>query len=157
MKIRHQQQQQRIEAITGKESDKKIKRYSNSLRLLGWFTVSSIKIYSNQKAFEDDVHLHCVKRSSGYGWKAGITEIVYGWVVEDYKEYSTPIDLEELRVDLGFPCEEQIRRSDNGPPNNIISKSDSTIKNVKPRKTQYADNLSLKCERIFRSLFRISF
>jgi alpha-ketoglutarate-dependent dioxygenase FTO len=57
---------------------------------VGWCLFEQVLEYRDQAAFEADEGRHMVKRDSGYGWKAGSTEVVYGWVVSDFGLYDQP-------------------------------------------------------------------
>ena len=53
-----------------------------SPRIVGWCLFdSNVVEYKTRKQFERDEGKHLVTRSSGYGWREGSTEVIYGWVV----------------------------------------------------------------------------
>jgi hypothetical protein len=54
---------------------------------VGWCVFDRVIDYRDQATFEADEGRHLVQRDSGYGWKPGSTEVVYGWVVSDYGLY----------------------------------------------------------------------
>eukprot|EP00566_Odontella_aurita_P028920 CAMPEP_0113576392 /NCGR_PEP_ID=MMETSP0015_2-20120614/28273_1 /TAXON_ID=2838 /ORGANISM="Odontella" /LENGTH=147 /DNA_ID=CAMNT_0000479827 /DNA_START=229 /DNA_END=672 /DNA_ORIENTATION=+ /assembly_acc=CAM_ASM_000160 len=47
----------------------------------GWCTFSGVIEYKDRESFESDEEQHLVKNSSGYGWKDGKTDVIYGWIV----------------------------------------------------------------------------
>lgn len=51
---------------------------------VGWCKFDRVVAYRDQVAFEADTELHMVERGSGYGWQAGLTEAIYGWVVGEH-------------------------------------------------------------------------
>lgn len=51
--------------------------------IIGWCRFSSIKEYTTQTAFETDAEKHLVTPNSGYAWKEEVTQILYGWVVQE--------------------------------------------------------------------------
>ena len=52
-------------------------------RVVGWCEFGSIKEYKSSQDFQDDEAYHLVSRDSGYAWKEGKTNILYGWVVKE--------------------------------------------------------------------------
>lgn len=60
----------------------------NYVRILGWAIFDQVIEYKNRESFENDEKLHLVTRDSGYGWKDGKTEVIYGWVCKNMKVYS---------------------------------------------------------------------
>ena len=63
-----------------------------SMKVVGWCTFASVKVYKNQMDFEADEESHLVARDSGYGWKKGHTKTVYGWVVGEYSRFESDND-----------------------------------------------------------------
>ncbi|GMI45036.1 hypothetical protein TrCOL_g3314 [Triparma columacea] len=57
------------------------------VRWAGWATFVECKTYESRETFEADEGKHLVKRDSGYGWKEGQTEVVYGWRVGEFGRY----------------------------------------------------------------------
>jgi hypothetical protein len=55
----------------------------SQIKIIGWCTIKSVKIYETAAAFEADESLHLVSPNSGYSWKQGETRILYGWIVGD--------------------------------------------------------------------------
>lgn len=51
---------------------------------VGWCEFDRVITYRDQAAFEADKELHMVESGSGYGWQAGLTEAIFGWVVGEY-------------------------------------------------------------------------
>ena len=56
-------------------------------RIIGWCTFSSIKEYTTKKEFEAEECLHLVTPDSGYGWRDGTTQQIYGWIVGEKHRY----------------------------------------------------------------------
>lgn len=48
---------------------------------VGWCTFTKVIRYQDKQTFEADEAAHMVKRDSSFGWKQGMTKIIYGWVV----------------------------------------------------------------------------
>ena len=58
--------------------------HPGTCQVVGWCTFTSVIQYTSKVAFDADQGRHLVSQGSGYGWKDGITEIIYGWVVGEY-------------------------------------------------------------------------
>jgi hypothetical protein len=58
-------------------------------RIIGWCKFHAIKEYRSQKEFEADGSYHLVSSGSGYAWKPGVTNILYGWVAHEVEYYKT--------------------------------------------------------------------
>ena len=52
-------------------------------KIVGWCCFSSVKTYTQQADFEADETHHLVSSDSGYTWKQGKTQELYGWVAGD--------------------------------------------------------------------------
>lgn len=52
-----------------------------TVRRVGWCTFTRVIRYQDRESFEADEAAHLVKKDSAFGWKEGITKVVYGWVV----------------------------------------------------------------------------
>jgi mRNA N6-methyladenine demethylase len=60
----------------------------DQLSVPGWCQFSEMIEYRNRHDFDRDAHRHQVhSNSSGYGWKQGHTNVIYGWVVKEYGMY----------------------------------------------------------------------
>jgi alpha-ketoglutarate-dependent dioxygenase FTO len=68
------------------------------VRVLGHAVFDEVVEYKDRDSFEKDENLHLVTRGSGYGWKDGKTEVIYGWVCSSLKLYS---DREEEVAKVG--------------------------------------------------------
>lgn len=62
---------------------------SGTVELVGWCIFDRVCPYRDQAAFNADEARHMVKRDSEYSWKAGSTEVIYGWMVSKYGSYNT--------------------------------------------------------------------
>ena len=56
--------------------------------VIGWCVFEKVKKYTTRDGFEADEKEHLVTRDSGYGWKDGKTDVVYGWVVGQCSGFS---------------------------------------------------------------------
>jgi alpha-ketoglutarate-dependent dioxygenase FTO len=59
-------------------------KLGSGANVVGWCIFKEIKVYSNKQDFLLDEANHLVAPSSGYGWKEGVTKVIYGWVVESH-------------------------------------------------------------------------
>ncbi|GKY95507.1 hypothetical protein MPSEU_000512400 [Mayamaea pseudoterrestris] len=53
------------------------------VRITGWCIFNNVKRYKTQTEFEGDQSSHLVAPTSGFAWKDGPTELMYGWVVAE--------------------------------------------------------------------------
>jgi len=67
---------------------------------VGWCKFEKVIKYNHQDHFEADESLHFVRKESGYGWKNGMTKVIYGWVVGEYFKYDKSFKLECDRPNL---------------------------------------------------------
>eukprot|EP00532_Pseudo-nitzschia_australis_P010831 CAMPEP_0168237480 /NCGR_PEP_ID=MMETSP0140_2-20121125/20245_1 /TAXON_ID=44445 /ORGANISM="Pseudo-nitzschia australis, Strain 10249 10 AB" /LENGTH=378 /DNA_ID=CAMNT_0008171189 /DNA_START=604 /DNA_END=1740 /DNA_ORIENTATION=+ len=66
------------------------------IKVIGWCIFSSVKTYTTGKDFRAEEKLHLVTPDSGYGWKDGVTQKVYSWIIGNYHRYnesSSDVDL----------------------------------------------------------------
>jgi len=63
--------------------DSEKNKIENYVKILGWAVFDRVIEYKDKTSFERDEKLHLVEADSGYGWKEGKTNVVYGWVVSD--------------------------------------------------------------------------
>ena len=62
------------------------------VRVMGYAIFDRVVEYKDRNSFEKDEKLHLVTRDSGYGWKDGKKNVIYGWVCSSVKLYSAPED-----------------------------------------------------------------
>lgn len=62
---------------------------SGTVELVGWCIFDRVCAYRDQAAFKVDEARHMVRSDSEYGWKAGSTEVIYGWMISEYGSYAT--------------------------------------------------------------------
>ena len=60
------------------------------VRVIGYAIFDRVAEYKDRDSFEKDEKLHLVTRDSGYGWKDGKTNVIYGWVCSSVTLYSAP-------------------------------------------------------------------
>eukprot|EP00934_Nitzschia_sp_Nitz4_P000143 Nitzschia sp. Nitz4//scaffold236_size30323//1868//4159//NITZ4_007983-RA/size30323-processed-gene-0.11-mRNA-1//1//CDS//3329543478//143//frame0 len=53
-------------------------------RIIGWCTFKSVVKYTDKRSFQSDEKAHLVTVCSGYGWKDGVTKVIFGWEVGDF-------------------------------------------------------------------------
>jgi hypothetical protein len=56
---------------------------TSDTKIVGWCKFSSVKKYTSSQDFARDEKAHLVHQSSGFGWKEGTTDLIYGWVVSE--------------------------------------------------------------------------
>jgi hypothetical protein len=76
-------------------------RLDSEVKKLGWVVFERVIEYKDKKSFEDDESKHLVDRNSGYGWKEGTTNVIFGWVVAEQGNYQAdhaPVKRAERRM-----------------------------------------------------------
>jgi mRNA N6-methyladenine demethylase len=76
-------------------------RLDSEVKKLGWVVFERVIEYKDEKSFEDDESKHLVDRNSGYGWKEGTTNVIFGWVVAEQGNYQAdhaPVKRAERRM-----------------------------------------------------------
>eukprot|EP01084_Bolivina_argentea_P261114 441133_1 len=53
----------------------------------GWVIFDEVIEYKNRLDFEQDVKKHLVSSDSGYAWKDGKTDVIFGWKVNEFCVY----------------------------------------------------------------------
>ena len=74
-------------------------------RIVGWCRFDSIQTYTCQEDFEADEDRHLVSPNSGYAWQAGITAMLYGWVVQECHCFFPTADDKHSTNDNGSPMD----------------------------------------------------
>jgi alpha-ketoglutarate-dependent dioxygenase FTO len=59
---------------------------------IGWCTFKRVIRYTNRISFQADEDSHLVTKDSGYAWKDGKTQVIFGWVVGDCGMYADRSD-----------------------------------------------------------------
>jgi hypothetical protein len=78
----------------------------SSARVVGWCIFSSVCTYANKVGFQADEGAHLVGKDSGYGWKDGLTDRMYGWVVDECGRFA-----EDVAAQCMFKCATRRMRS----------------------------------------------
>lgn len=63
--------------------------HADLVEQVGWCRFDRVVTYRDQASFEADKELHMVESGSGFGWQAGLTEAIFGWVVGEYGRFET--------------------------------------------------------------------
>jgi len=63
---------------------------NSDVERVGWCKFEKVIEYHDKESFVSDEGKHMVKSDSGYGWKDGATEVIFGWVVGDSGFYKSP-------------------------------------------------------------------
>ena len=61
-----------------------------SCKVIGWCRFTSVVRYASRTSFEADEARHLVSSNSGYAWKEGKTQQIFGWVVGSYGRAKDP-------------------------------------------------------------------
>ncbi|CAB9502550.1 expressed unknown protein [Seminavis robusta] len=57
----------------------------HNVKIRGWCLFDAVKEYTTQSDFEVDEGRHLVSPTSGYAWKEGSTQVLYGWIAKEYE------------------------------------------------------------------------
>ena len=66
------------------------------IKRVGACTFTKVIQYTDKESFEADEAAHRVKRGSSFGWKEGITKVIYGWVVGESFGKASQEDLKSI-------------------------------------------------------------
>jgi hypothetical protein len=58
---------------------------------VGVVTFKGEQQYTDAALFTADSHLHCVPEGSPFGWRPGVTQMLYGWLVADVEWLPEPV------------------------------------------------------------------